>query len=150
MLKAKFIAKVVVVTVILAVAVYTLLLVSARYYPTPSKPAVCRCNIRELDLMLEIYAEKNGHYPHSDNWVETLEHSTTDAQEKRRLHRSLKCLSDTSMSRCSYEMNPALSGRKPADIPKKDREHIVMLREKEFTGSHGWVIFLNGHPERRK
>lgn len=115
----------------------------------PAKVNVCRSNTRWLSNCLYFYAIEEGRFPDSGKWVQVLEQYYARTPESKWILESLKCPSDETSSSCSYEMNAALSERRLTDFPEEDRKHIVMLREKAFSGSHHWVIYLDKCPEHK-
>lgn len=105
----------------------------------------CRSNIVHISLCLRIYHADNGHLPKSEKLLAAIRPYFARISGGE-LADSLKCPTDDTSSRYSYEMNPALSGVNLSTIPADKQKSIPMLREKKFPDSHGWVIFADGHP----
>ena len=110
---------------------------------------VCRSNIAMLAARLNVYAEANGCMPSWRSWPESLVDSYTGA-EQTDLKRWLRCPCDVSREQCSYAMNSGLSGVRVADIPRPRWKHVVLLRERKHGGSHGWIVYLDGHYEKAR
>jgi prepilin-type processing-associated H-X9-DG protein len=60
----------------------------------------------------------------------------------------LKCPLDKSGDITSYEFNSELSGKNLHDIPFERWSHTILIREKLAHGSHGYVLYLDGHTEK--
>lgn len=136
---------------ILVAAIFCVIALAILFFPRghpPAKSSTCGDQIRKIARMLYYYARTEGSFPPSEKWVERLDQYYATGSDKGQLVSLLKCPSDTMRSRCSYEINLDLCGRRWADIPVKDYNRTVLLWEKDFSGSHGWVVFLDGHAER--
>jgi hypothetical protein len=115
--------------------------------PRPSSSMICRMRAAELALNLQLYEQQYGRLPRASNWIRDVKRLALEQTGKPLPSRFLKCPSDASSSTCSYVMNPCLSGRSTHAVPLRDRERTWLLRERCFTGSHGWVVYLDGHPD---
>jgi len=61
----------------------------------------------------------------------------------------LKCPLDRSKRISSYDLDPDVAGRDLNTIPPDERKDTVVLREMCFPGSHGHIVYLDGHVETR-
>ena len=136
---------------ILLIVVFLFLLEIFTAGHPPSKRTVCRHHMLNLGNYVLLYADKTGRLPNSSRWVKEVRDWLPDDSTREWYARMLKCPEDRSNSETSYEMNPDLSGRRLAEfenIPTSQYVQTVLLREKQFPGSHGWIVYLDGHAER--
>ena len=89
--------------------------------------AVCHARAYNLSAALQMYTMDWGCFPDANRWVSSLEQYCKSYDEQ------LKCPLDPSESRCSYGMNPAISGRAPDSFHTGD---FVALYETSQPGDN--------------
>lgn len=96
---------------------------------------------RQTDGRLPTLTESDG----GSEWIAYIVDETADIGDV--IHR-VKCSLDVSRSTTSYEMNPSLSGKRFQEIPSERWSTVILLRERRFSGSHGYRFFLDGHTDQ--
>jgi hypothetical protein len=87
----------------------------------------CSQNMKEIRRGVEAYAKQhNGELPNAARWVDELQPYLPNATV-------LHCPADHSTARSSYAMNPALSGKRLADL---SGSRIVLVFETKQTGAN--------------
>jgi hypothetical protein len=92
-----------------------------------ARAAICHARMYNLSAAMQMYAMDWGCFPDADRWVTSLEEYCKEYDQQ------LRCPLDRSESRCSYGMNPAVSGRGPDSFPTGD---IVVLYETARPGDN--------------
>jgi hypothetical protein len=107
----------------------------------------CVLNIRDIELMLSMYANDNeGYLPDKENWCDLILPYKGELEGKNNI---FKCPNDplgpSSYAPCSYALNSAVSGRKFEDLP----DNMVIV----FESQSGWnlsggkeLINFRNHP----
>lgn len=115
------------------------------WHVDPQSPQVaCRRHMQTLSQALLLYADDYGEFPPQRGWNVSLK----DYARKKGLHwlkdHTFTCPADAS-GVLSYELDPQVAGVRLDSIPEHQRAHTVMLKERNFPGSHRQKSYADGH-----
>lgn len=123
--------------------------------PASESSALCQTQAVYVAGYIYAYAEEKGAFPQPGwnsqhtcpHWVEELR-SMTPPRSWPEMARILKCPKDTTAIATSYSISSVVAGHPLKEFTKSDMSRIPLLYERVFPGSHGWVVYLDGHSER--